>query len=234
VIAAIAQAVAALRPIGAEVFIVGLTGGVAAGKTTLAAALASQLDVLGEGPTHCASTDGFLRPNDELDAAGLTLRKGWPESYDHLRMARVLEAVRHGPARFPGYSHLNYDVDETSGPTLDRPKTLILEGLGFGHATPVDALIYLDAPAAELEGWYVERFVEFCGRARAGEASFYSRFADLDDAGAAAMARMVWRGVNLPNLKENLAPLRAAADLIVRKGPAHVFVSIERAASVRR
>ena len=27
-------------------------------------------------------TDGFLRPNAELDAAGLTNRKGFPESYD--------------------------------------------------------------------------------------------------------------------------------------------------------
>ena len=57
--------------------LIGVTGGVAAGKSTFAAALADEL-----GSVPVVATDGFLFTNNELAARGLTARKGFPESYD--------------------------------------------------------------------------------------------------------------------------------------------------------
>jgi len=52
-------------------------------------------------------------------------------------------------------------------------------------------------------------------------ASFYARFRDRDRAGAEALARLVWTSINLPNLREHIAPVRAHADLVVVKAADH-------------
>ena len=70
-------------------FITGVSGPVAVGKSTFAAELArraSRSNVV----TAVVATDGFLLPNAELDARGLTMRKGFPESFDTPRMAQFL------------------------------------------------------------------------------------------------------------------------------------------------
>src|ERR1700761_3593662 len=107
----LARRLLALRREG--VLVVGLTGAVAAGKSTLAAELVALIPQVQPERISVASvsTDGFLRPNAELDAAGLTLRKGFPETYDVLAMEAALIEVRRGPTVFPGYSHLTYDRD---------------------------------------------------------------------------------------------------------------------------
>ena len=38
---------------------------------------------------------------------------------------------------------------------------------------------------------------------------------------AAAMAREIWAGINLPNLHENVLPTRDRADLVLEKGRDH-------------
>ena len=78
--------------------IVGLTGSVAAGKSTLAAALA---EALRPQSVETASTDGFLLPNATLAERDLLLRKGFPESYDHAALEGALAALRRGAATFP-------------------------------------------------------------------------------------------------------------------------------------
>ncbi len=204
------------------VFVVGLTGAVAAGKSTLAAAL---VETLRAAPVslrvECVATDGFLRPNDELDAAGLTLRKGYPESYDAEAMDGALLSVRRARTVFPGYSHLTYDLDPALARAIAPPDILIVEGLGFTPTTPVDVRLYLDAEEADLETWFVARFLGFCEAAREDQASFYHRFRELDGEGAAQVARLVWREINLPNLRHNIAPLREVSDIVVRKGSGH-------------
>jgi type I pantothenate kinase len=57
-------------------------------------------------------------------------------------------------------------------------------------------------------------------------ASFYAAFRRMGPEQARAFAGQVWRGVNLPNLRAHIAPARALADLVVRKGPAHEILSI--------
>jgi type I pantothenate kinase len=72
--------------------LVAVTGGVAAGKSTFAAALAAALPV----SAAVVASDGFLHPNAELAARGLSERKGFPESYDTGALAAFVDAVRAG------------------------------------------------------------------------------------------------------------------------------------------
>jgi type I pantothenate kinase len=214
-------------PKGEGGFIVGVTGGVAAGKSTLSAALKARIEAWPQAPmVELAGTDGFLRSNAALERAGLTARKGFPESYDTEALREALTAVRRGAATFPGYSHLIYDVDAALARRLDRPDVLIIEGLGLSRATPVDVLIYVDGRERDLEAWFVARFIEFWEAGLIDAGSFYARFAHLDREAATRLAHTVWTTINLPNLRSHILPLRELADIVVRKGPDHQIEAI--------
>ncbi len=208
---------------GRAVFVVGLTGAVAVGKSTLAAALRETLAAAPRAMdgVEIVSTDGFLRTNADLEAAGLSLRKGFPESYDAAALVQALKSVRAGPTVFPGYSHRTYDIDPALARTLDRPTALIVEGLGLTRAAPLDALIYLDADEGDIERWFVERMMGLWRAGRDDPASFYARFAHLDEPGLRDFAAAVWARINGPNLQEHILPVRDEADIVVRKGADH-------------
>ncbi len=220
---AILDLIGAMAPFrqGREVFVIGLTGAVAVGKSTLARALGEAF-----GDAHVVSTDGFLRANADLEAAGLTMRKGFPESYDSAALHAALAQVRRGPAVFRGYSHHTYDVDPASHQTLDRPAVLIVEGLGLSRAAPLDVLVYLDADEADIETWFTQRLLGLWRIGRDDPTSFYARFADLDGDGARAFAATVWARINRPNLRDHILPLRETADIVVRKKSDHRIAHI--------
>lgn len=207
-------------------WIAGLTGSVAAGKSTLCTTLC---DLLRPSlSVETASTDGFLFPNDHLAPRGLLMRKGYPETYDQASFQSTLRQARSGPVRLPTYSHLTYDIAPDQTKLIDQPDILILEGLGLNlvlsterSEETLDSLIYLDASEEDLETWYVERFLRLWNEARSDPASFYVRFLHMTPEEVDQFARQVWRGVNLPNLRENILPLRDEADIVIRKDGAH-------------
>jgi type I pantothenate kinase len=214
-------------------FLVGITGAVAAGKSTFAGQL---MGVLGaqDQTVEIVSTDGFLMNNAALEANGLLMRKGFPESYDVAGMRAALAAIRQGPAEFPGYSHVIYDIDPTLGRHIDPPGVLLVEGLGLqdgAAALGLDVLIYLDADEAHVEAWFTERFIGLWRAAEHDPASFYARFRHMSEDETRAFAGQVWRSINLPNLRENIIRARAVADLVVTKGPDHEIVAVRKAAA---
>jgi type I pantothenate kinase len=209
-------------------FIVGVTGAVAAGKSTFAGELAAAL-VADAAVVEVAGTDGFLLDNATLQARGILNRKGFPESYDTDGLRAALAAIRRGPAAFPGYSHVRYDIDPALTRRLDRPGVLIVEGLGLhegAEALGLDALIYLDADEADLETWFADRFLGLWRAAEHDPASFYARFRHMSEAQTRDFAGVVWRQINLPNLLQHIAKGREVADLVVRKGADHRILSL--------
>jgi type I pantothenate kinase len=224
-IAALAGRLSGLQRTGAA-RIVGLTGSVAAGKTTLARHVAEALTPPLRVET--VSTDGFLFPNAVLEPQSLLMRKGFPETYDREGFIRALVGVRQGEADFPAHSHDIYDIDPALTRTIRLPDILILEGLGFlpltrpdGTDGEPDILIYLDASEADLEYWYVERFVGFWNAARTDPSSFYAQWLHMSETELRIFAKTVWDGVNLPNLRDHILPLKAQADIVVRKDRCH-------------
>ena len=207
--------------------VVGLTGSVAAGKSTLATAITRALAPVLR--VEQIATDGFLLPNATLEARGLLLRKGFPESYDVAALWETLHTARRGVVRIPGYSQRLYDIDPALSRTLDRPDILLVEGLGFAPtadgqtaADALDSLLYLDAAEADLEHWFLGRFMGLWHAAESDPSSFYNNFRHMDEAQAREFARTaVWEGINLPNLRDHISALQPRADILVRKSRDH-------------
>lgn len=215
--AELAQRIAAHRPAAAPL-VVGITGSVAVGKTTLAQALAEALP----GTVDLVSTDGFLKSNAVLEAEGLMLRKGFPESYDAPAMAAALAGLKQGPVTVPAYSHSIYDIDPAAARVVSGADIVLVEGLGLapdadGRRPPLDLLVYIDADEADIIAWFLARFMRLWRAAADDPTSFYARFAHMSAAEAEAFALSVWNGINRPNWLEHIARARPAADLVVKK-----------------
>ncbi|MCR9196339.1 MAG: hypothetical protein NXH88_16490 [Hyphomonas sp.] len=214
--------------------VIALTGSVASGKSTLARHLEETLEPALVVDT--VSTDGFLFPTDYLREEGLFQRKGFPETYDREAMRAAIASVRSQPTDFPGYSHITFDPDPALTRTIDDPDILILEGLGFEPRTRVDTaphepdlLIYLDAELLHIEAWYLERFLRFWHAAEHDPTSFYAQFRHMSENELISFAKSVWAGINLPNLENHILPLRAHADLVVKKDADHaVSITMDR------
>jgi type I pantothenate kinase len=224
-----AAARAAHRP-----YVVGIGGSVAVGKSTLAASLHDAIAAWPEHPRVVnLPTDGFLFPNAVLAGRNLSMRKGFPESYDVAALRAALAAVKRGErVALPRYSHVAYDVDPANPLVVEKPDILILDGLHLAQIeTPgaprlVDTLIYLDAPEAAIEGWFTARLLPLMLAGRDDPKSFYYAFREMDDAGRRAFAARVWQTINLPNLRDHIVKDRAAADLVVGKNPDHGIAAI--------
>jgi type I pantothenate kinase len=222
----LAQRIAAHRPAAAPL-VVGITGSVAAGKTTLARQVAGVLP----GSVEIVSTDGFLKPNAVLEAEGLMLRKGFPESFDAAAMAAALAGLKSGPVTVPAYSHATYDVDPTAARVVAGADIVLVEGLGLapdaqGRRPPLDLLVYIDAEEADIIAWFVARFMGLWRAAADDPASFYARFRHMSEAEAQAFALSVWQTINRPNWLDHIARARPVADLVVKKSLDHrLFVA---------
>lgn len=225
---------ARVREIQAQVpnLVIALTGSVASGKSTLARHLEQSLD--SDLQAETVSTDGFLFPTAVLRKQGLFHRKGFPETYDRAAMQAAIASVRHCPTDFPGYSHVTFDPDPALTRTICPQDVLILEGLGFQHRaqehkTPQDPdiLIYLDADLVDIEAWFLQRFLRFWHAAEHDPESFYAQFRHMSEPELVAFAKSVWAGINLPNLENHILPMRAYADLVVKKDAQHAIALVE-------
>jgi type I pantothenate kinase len=220
-------------------YIIGVAGSVAVGKSTFARILQA---LLAQWPDHpkvdLITTDGFLLPNRVLEERGIMNRKGFPESYDTRNLLRVLREIKsgHEPVTAPVYSHVVYDIVEDDRVVVNQPDIVILEGLNVlqvgDSATEFvsdyfDFSIYLDAAEHDVEQWYVERFLKLRESVFRDPDSFFRFYAELSDDEAVRVARGIWRDINGLNLRENIAPTRNRASLVVHKTADHRVDQVE-------
>src|SRR5947208_15530858 len=94
---ALEEALAAVLPLlerGPSRVLVGIAGPPAAGKSTLAAALAAAVTVRLGRPAVEVSMDGFHLANAELERLRLADRKGAPETFDGSGFVHLLRRLR--------------------------------------------------------------------------------------------------------------------------------------------
>lgn len=203
-----------------ETQVVGITGSVAVGKTTLARQIGEALPM--DLKVDIVSTDGFLKPNFVLEAEGLSMRKGFPESYDRAALAAALAGLKSGPVTVPAYSHTSYDVDPTAARTISGADVVLVEGLGLapdvgGQRPPLDLLLYIDAAEDDIIAWFLARFMGLWEAAGTDPTSFYARFRHMSADEARQFALSVWNGINRPNWLEHIARAKPVADIVVVK-----------------
>lgn len=213
-------------------YVIGIAGSVAVGKSTTARVLQALLSRWPDHPrVDLITTDGFLWPNKVLEERGLMDRKGFPESYDRRHLLEFVAHLKSGRSEVaaPVYSHNDYDVIPGEERVVEDPDIVILEGLnvlqGGGHGTYVsdyfDFSIYVDADPADVETWYVDRFLTFRDTAFRAPTNYFHRYSTLTDSEAEAEASRIWNQINRPNLEQNIAPTRERATLILDKSADH-------------
>ena len=219
-------------------FVIAVAGSVAVGKSTTARLLQTLLATTpGADRVDLVTTDGFLLPNAVLDERGLLGRKGFPESYDRRALLRFLADVKSGREEVfaPVYDHRSYDIVPGQVQAVDRPDILVLEGLNVlqagrrtdGSAPEIflsdffDFSVYVDAAEADIQRWYVERFLALRRTAFQDTTAYFHRFAGLSDDQARETALGIWAVVNGPNLRDNIAPTRSRARLVLQKSADH-------------
>lgn len=220
-------------------YVIGVAGSVAVGKSTFARILQALLSRWPDHPqVDLLTTDGFLYPNAVLQARGILDRKGFPESYDTRSLLAFLRAVKSGQdeVRAPVYDHLHYDIVPGESVVVRQPDIVIVEGLNVLQVARestefvsdyFDFSIYVDADEADIEEWYVQRFFTLRESVFPNPRSYFRHFALLSDEEARATARGIWAAINGRNLRENIAPTKARASLVLHKAGDHRVTQVD-------
>jgi type I pantothenate kinase len=119
---------------------------------------------------------------------------------------------------------------------VESPDVLIVEGLtllqtpGPNQEVAVsdyfDFKIYVDAATEHITEWFLNRFYKLRESAFTNPASYFHRYAEMDETSALNRAKEIWETINLPNLIENILPTRSRATLVLNKGPGHTVESV--------
>ena len=205
--------------------LVGIAGGVGVGKSTAAALVRDHLAVA-PAPVEVICTDAFLLPNTELESRGISMRKGFPESFDAPALDACLSALEAGRSsvELPVYSHLTYDRVPDEVQVLGPADVVIVEGVNALQPPVVDHLdlaLYIDAEEADMRVWFVDRFLALCDAAIADETSFYRGFTGMTREQQRGIAEWTWREINAVNLRDHIAPSRSRATWVVSKRRDH-------------
>jgi pantothenate kinase len=165
------------RGASARRVIVAVAGPPAAGKSTIAAELAS---ILPEGTAAVVPMDGFHYDDGVLDRIGLRQRKGAPETFDlggyeslltRLRAAdtdvavpifdRSMELSRAAAAIVPKETKF----------IITEGNYLLLDEAPWDRLAPLfDFTVFLDVPRSELERRLIQRWVDYGRTPEAGRA----------------------------------------------------------------
>lgn len=218
-------------------FIIGISGSVAVGKSTIARLLKVMLQrAYPQYDIEQITTDGFLYPNSELKKRNIYNDKGFPWSYDNVKLLNFMEAVKanRGPVQYPSYSHEIDDIVPGKVNTVDNPDILIMEGINVLQLPEnqhlyvsdyFDFSIYVDADAKLIEKWFIHRFEGFLKlqMQHPDPDNFFYPFTKKSHAANMKFAHQVWQEVNYKNLVEYIEPTMNRADLILHKTNGHLI-----------
>lgn len=227
-----------LQKVDAAPFIIGISGSVAVGKSTIARLLQILLSrTYPSLKVHLMTTDGFIYSNRELKRRNLFERKGFPESYDMNLLSDFLQDVLGGKKEiaYPLYSQELSDIVPGKYGHVKRPNILIIEGINTlqlptnGQIVTSDFFdfsIYVDAQEELIEKWFMQRFIRVLELNKNNPDNFYYKMANGPRQDALQLAQDTWQMVNLVNLREYIAPTKQRAGLILHKTEGHIIDQI--------
>jgi type I pantothenate kinase len=91
-----------------------------------------------------------------------------------------------------------------------RPRTIFVSDF-------FDFFLHVDADEADIQAWYIERFLLLQRTAFQKPSSYFHHHKDLPEDQAREVARQIWTEINQVNLRENIFPTRERAHLVLRK-----------------
>jgi pantothenate kinase len=152
-----------------ERFVLGVTGPPAAGKSTLAAALAKTVaKERGAAFAAIAPLDGFHLSNETLDCLGLRSVKGAPQTFDAAAFVRSVRRLRTEPAATVLWPDFDRAAEETIPDAISigsEARLVITEGnYLLLERSPwcelrvlLDEVWYLDVPREDLRRRLIDR-----------------------------------------------------------------------------
>ena len=84
-----------------------------------------------------------------------------------------------------------------------------------------DFSIYIDAEEADIERWYIARFQTLRETVFRDPRSYFHRYARSATPRRSTRRATIWRTINGVNLRENIAPSRERARLVLEKDGEH-------------
>ncbi|MCV2525707.1 MAG: type I pantothenate kinase [Candidatus Lightella neohaematopini] len=202
-------------------YIIGITGSVAVGKSTIANILKILLYSWLCYSVELITTDSFLYSNKILVKKKLIQRKGFPESYDNNNLLTFIKYLISGAKNnvfsIPVYSHLLYDiVPNVKQVILPKPQVILLEGLNIlqdnNIANIIDFSIYLDAPESLIKKWYCGRLINLYR---------HKHYYNMSNHKICCISNYKWQNINKYNLIYNILPSKNKANIILIKKEHH-------------
>ena len=90
----------------------------------------------------------------------------------------------------------------------------------------MDFSIYIDAETADIEAWYLDRFLLLQRTAFQNPVSYFHHYKDLPLDEAREVGRRIWSEINEVNLRENILPTRERAHVVLSKGADHSIAQV--------
>lgn len=218
-------------------FIVGFNGSVSSGKSHIATKSKEKLKSCG---VKCAiiSTDNFIYPNKVLVDKKILHRKGFPESYDWIKLIKILNITKKNEAvHIPFYDQTISDISKKKIKIPKNMDVIILEGINLlrpnliaiPKKTPntssllvsdfLDLSIYIDAPESFLKGWFYKRLIK--KRTVWKKTGIKQNLTKKTNKQFKKWANEVWDKVNSVNLHEYILPFKKRADVVILKDKKH-------------
>jgi type I pantothenate kinase len=218
-------------------FIVGFNGSVSSGKSRIATKTKEKINSCG---VKCAiiSTDNFIYPNKVLIAKKLLHRKGFPESYDWIKLKKILNKIKKNETvHTPFYDQAISDISNKKIKVPKNMDIIILEGINLLRPNLItapmktsnkssvilsdflDLSIYIDAPESFLKGWFYKRLVK--KRTVWKKTGIKQNLTKKTNKQFKKWADGIWNKVNSVNLHEYILPFKKRADVVILKDKNH-------------